>query len=114
LAVRHRGEQISTLDLYERSFVLLSDDDAASGWHEAATRLGEAMSVPLTSYRVGNGPDAELTPEGDTDWSAAHGTMSGGAVLVRPDGFVAWRSPGPVPDAESALRQVLTTLLAVG
>ncbi|MFF1453675.1 FAD-dependent oxidoreductase [Streptomyces sp. NPDC058274] len=114
LAVRHRGEQISTLDLYERSFVLLSDDDAASGWHEAATRLGEVMSVPLTSYRVGNGPDAELTPEGDTDWSAAHGTMSGGAVLVRPDGFVAWRSPGPVPDAESALRQVLTTLLAVG
>lgn len=113
LAVRHRGERISTLDLYERSLVLLSDADEPSGWHEAAVRLAEAMSVPLTSYRVGNGPDAELTPEGDTDWSAAHGTTPAGAVLVRPDGFVAWRSPGPVPAAESVLREVLTTLLAV-
>ncbi|NNN31068.1 FAD-dependent monooxygenase [Streptomyces sp. S3(2020)] len=112
LAVRHRGERISTLDLYERSFVLLSDADDPSGWHEAAVRLAEAMSVPLMSYRVGGASDAELTPEGDTDWSAVHGTEPGGAVLVRPDGFVAWRSAGPDPDAESVLRQVLTTLLA--
>ncbi|MEU0028460.1 FAD-dependent monooxygenase [Streptomyces sp. NPDC006335] len=111
LAVRHRGEQISTLDLYETSFVLLSDAGAASGWHEAAVRLAERTSVPLTSYRVGEGPDAELAPEGDTNWSAAHGTTPEGAVLVRPDGFVAWRSAGSVPDAESALRQVLSTLL---
>lgn len=112
LAVRHRGERISTLDLYERSFVLLSDADDPSGWHEAALRLAEAMSVPLTSYRVGSASDAELTPEGDTDWSAVHGTTPGGAVLVRPDGFVAWRSAGVDPDAESTLRDVLTTLLA--
>ena len=111
LAVRHRGERISTLDLYETSFVLLSDADDPSGWHEAAVRLAEETSVPLTSYRVGDGSGAELTPEGDADWSAAHGTTREGAVLVRPDGFVAWRSPGPVPDAGSALRQVLTTLL---
>ncbi|MFG2723752.1 FAD-dependent oxidoreductase [Streptomyces canus] len=111
MAVRHRGERISTLDLYETSFVLLSDADDPSGWHEAAVRLAEETSVPLTSYRVGGGSGAELTPEGDTDWSAAHGTTPEGAVLVRPDGFVAWRSPGPVPDAGSALRQVLTTLL---
>jgi putative polyketide hydroxylase len=111
LAVRHRGEQISTLDLYETSFVLLSDAEAGRGWHEAAVRLAERTSVPLTSYRVGDGPEAELAPEGDTNWSAAHGTTPEGAVLVRPDGFVAWRSAGPVPDAESALRQVLSTLL---
>lgn len=121
MAVRHRGEALSTLDLYERSLVLLSDADAdadartdgpGGGWHEAALRLAEAMSVPLTSYRFGTGPEAELTPEGDADWAAVHGTTAGGAVLVRPDGFVAWRSPGPVPDAESALREVLTTVLA--
>ncbi|WP_406125305.1 FAD-dependent monooxygenase [Streptomyces canus] len=111
MAVRHRGERISTLDLYETSFVLLSAADDPSGWHEAAVRLTEATSVPLTSYRVGHGSGAELTPEGDADWSAAHGTRPEGAVLVRPDGFVAWRSPGPVPDAASALREVLTTLL---
>ncbi|MFK4099333.1 FAD-dependent oxidoreductase [Streptomyces sp. NPDC019531] len=114
MAVRHRGEQISTLDLYERSFVLLSDADDPSGWHRAAVRLSEETSIPLTSYRMGAGPDAELTPEGDTDWSAAHGTTPAGAVLVRPDGFVAWRSSEPVQDAESTLRHVLTTLLSLG
>jgi putative polyketide hydroxylase len=111
MAVRHRGERISTLDLYETSFVLLSAADDPCGWHEAAVRLTEETSVPLTSYRVGDGSCAELSPEGDADWSAVHGTTPEGAVLVRPDGFVAWRSPGPVPDAESALRQVLATLL---
>lgn len=112
LAVRHRGERISTLDLYERSFVLLSDADHPSGWHEAAVRVAASMSVPLTSYRLGSGPDAELTPEGGADWAAAHGTTPEGAVLVRPDGFVAWRAAGAEPDAESVLRHALTTLLA--
>jgi len=114
LTVRHRGERISTLDLYERSFVLLSGADAGApgSWHGAAVRLAEETSVPLASYRLGEGPDAELLPEGGTDWAAAHGTTPEGAVLVRPDGFVAWRSPGPDPDAESTLRQVLNTLLS--
>ncbi|MFD3501217.1 FAD-dependent oxidoreductase [Streptomyces sp. NPDC058678] len=113
LWVRHQGERISTLDLYERSLVLLSDGDEPSGWHESATRLAERMSLPLVSYRVGAGPHAELTPEDGTDWLGHHGTTRGGAVLVRPDGFVAWRAQGPDPDAESTLRHVVTTTLAL-
>ncbi|CQR65861.1 FAD-dependent oxidoreductase [Streptomyces leeuwenhoekii] len=112
--LRHQGERVSTLDLYEKSFVLLSDADAGSGWHEAAQRVAEEMSVPLTSYRVGAGPDAELVPEDGAEWSACHGTEPGGAVLVRPDGFVAWRAPAPVRDAAPELRRVLTEVLAVG
>ncbi|MEV0634518.1 FAD-dependent monooxygenase [Streptomyces sp. NPDC050619] len=113
LWVRHRGERISTLDLYERSLVLLSDAGTSGGWHESATRLAAEMSLPLVSYRVGSGPDAELVPEDGADWRERHGTTPGGAALVRPDGFVAWRSPGPVPDAESTLRQVLTKALTL-
>ncbi|WP_217237548.1 FAD-dependent monooxygenase [Streptomyces sp. AC555_RSS877] len=113
LWVRHQGERISTLDLYERSLVLLSDADEPGGWHACATRLADRMSLPLVSYRVGAGPDAELTPEEGADWAERHGTTRGGAVLVRPDGFVAWRSQGPDPDAESTLRHVVTTALAL-
>lgn len=113
LWVRHEGERVSTLDLYERSLVLLSDADGAGDWHEAAGRLAAHMSVPVSSYRVGKGPDAELVPEDGVDWSQRHGVERGGAVLVRPDGFVAWRSAGPVPDAESTLRQVLATVTAL-
>ncbi|MFF0160681.1 FAD-dependent oxidoreductase [Streptomyces sp. NPDC005263] len=113
LWVRHRGERISTLDLYERSLVLLSDAGEPNGWHESAIRLAKQMSVPLTSYRVGAGADVEPATEDGADWLERHGISPGGAVLVRPDGFVAWRSPGAVPDAESTLRQVLTTVLAL-
>jgi putative polyketide hydroxylase len=119
--VLHQGAQISTLDLYERSFVLLSEAeaeadaeaDASNGWHEAAVRLAASTSVPLTSYRLGDGPDADLTPVGEANWAAAHGTTPSGAVLVRPDGFVAWRSPERVPDPETTLRQALDTVLAL-
>ncbi|MER6417766.1 FAD-dependent monooxygenase [Streptomyces sp. NPDC001137] len=113
LWVRHGAERISTLDLYERSLVLLCDAGDPSGWHRAAGRLAEELSVPIRAYRVGSGPGAELVPEGDAQWTERHGVTAAGAVLVRPDGFVAWRSPGPDPDAESVLRQVLKTVLAL-
>lgn len=43
------------------------------------TRLG----IRIDAYRFG----AELTP---ADSGSAHGIDAGGALLVRPDGFVAW------------------------
>ncbi|MET7755836.1 FAD-dependent monooxygenase [Streptomyces sp. NPDC005389] len=106
------GTRISTLDLYERSLVLLSAEDGAGGWHAAATRVGRQLSVPLDAYRIGDGPDAELSPASDTDWAEAHGVTSDGAVLVRPDGFVAWRSEGVSADPGAALERALTALLS--
>ncbi|MCH0571987.1 FAD-dependent monooxygenase [Streptomyces sp. MUM 136J] len=121
LWVRHQGGRLSTLDLYERSLVLLSDADEGRGWHRAALRLAEELSLPLVSHRFGAGADGGLVPEEDVDWAECHGTPRTGAVLVRPDGFVAWRSPAADADrgreqvadaeAESTLRHVLTTLL---
>lgn len=105
------GTRVSTLDLYERSLVLLSSEDGACAWHTAATRVGQHLSVPLDSYRIGAGPDAELSPASDTDWAEAHGVTTDGAVLVRPDGFVAWRSEGASADPGAALEQALTAIL---
>ncbi|ALO06285.1 Polyketide hydroxylase WhiE VIII [Streptomyces venezuelae] len=105
------GNQVSTLDLYERSLVLLSSEDGAGDWHTAATRVAQQLSVPLDSYRIGAGPDAELSPASDTDWAEVHGVTPDGAVLVRPDGFVAWRSEGASADPGAALRQALTAIL---
>ncbi|WP_073950885.1 FAD-dependent oxidoreductase [Streptomyces kebangsaanensis] len=114
LWVRREGERISTLDLYERSLVLLSDARSTTDWHTAAQRIAAHDGVRLDSYRIG----AELTHaprsgETDTppDWARAHGTTPDGAVLVRPDGFVAWRAAGAVPDAEATLRQAVRTVL---
>ncbi|MCP3819632.1 FAD-dependent monooxygenase [Streptomyces sp. A3M-1-3] len=118
-----RGERKSTLDLYERSFVLLCGS-AGGAWHSAARRVADRLSVRLDAYRVGAGPDADLTPEdangkgngagAGADWAEVHGTSAEGAVLVRPDGFVAWRSAGSVPDPETALHEALASLLDRG
>jgi putative polyketide hydroxylase len=118
LWLRRAGERLSTLDLYERSLVLLSDAEGSAGWHEAARRIADEDGLPLEAYRIGRGPDADLTYDterrGDQDeapdWAPAHGTTVDGAVLVRPDGFVAWRAAGAVPDPEAALRDVLATV----
>ncbi|MFJ9669528.1 FAD-dependent oxidoreductase [Streptomyces sp. NPDC101221] len=113
LWLRRGEERLSTLDLYEDSLVLLSDAAQPTGWHEAATEVAAALRVPLRPYRVGGTPGADLVPDDEeTDWARAHGVTRGGAVLIRPDGFVAWRSPGPAPDPEAMLRQVVGTVLA--
>ncbi|MBT2364014.1 FAD-dependent monooxygenase [Streptomyces sp. ISL-10] len=106
------NRMISTLDLYERSFVLLSDAGPGGGaWHAAGARVAARLRAPLDAYRIGEGPDADLVPETGVDWRAAHGTTGEGALLVRPDGFVAWRSAGSVPDPEAVLSDALESLL---
>ncbi|MDI1458263.1 FAD-dependent monooxygenase [Streptomyces sp. ATE26] len=113
LWLRRANRRLSTVDLYERSLVLLSDSPDDAGWHTAARRIAEAGGVRLDAYRIGPGADADLTYEDDaTDWAELHGVTADGAVLVRPDGFVAWRATGAVPDPEGVLREVLGTLLA--
>ncbi|MEU7730720.1 FAD-dependent monooxygenase [Streptomyces sp. NPDC040724] len=104
------GERISTLDLYERSFVLLSG--VGSPWQAAAEQVAEQLPVRLDAYTIGSGPVADLVQDGSgSDWSEVHAMSVEGAVLVRPDGFVAWRSEGAVADPRATLHEVLSTVL---
>jgi hypothetical protein len=61
------------------------------------------------AYRISDGGDF-ADPDGR--WPAAYGITHGGAVLVRPDGFVAWRSADAVDDPARALTSVLSEVLA--
>lgn len=103
------GGRVSTLDLYERAFVLLGSPGTA--WVPAARRTGERLGMRLDAYAIGAGPDADLIPADGGDWAELHGTTPQGAVIVRPDGFVAWRSTEAVADPEAVLHEVLSTLL---
>jgi putative polyketide hydroxylase len=76
--VERGGVRCSTLDLVTPSFALWS---ASPEWWAAA---GD-----LDVVRFG----ADVT--GDAKWRRAAGIGDRGALLVRPDGFVAWRSTGP-------------------
>ena len=70
---------------------------------------GVAVSwPPLVAHIIGK--DTEVSdPEGN--WHAAYGIDADGAVLVRPDGYVAWRSRNGVASPEASLRDVFDRLL---
>jgi putative polyketide hydroxylase len=108
--LRRDGHLISTVDLFWDGYVLLTGD-RDKGWNEAADRVAKRLGVPLRCAVVG--PAGDLVPEG-ADWAAAYGVSPGGAVLVRPDAFVAWRSPGPVEDPDAELTEVLARVAARG
>lgn len=98
------GERISTIDLFWDEFVLLTGR-RDSGWAEAAERAAKQLSVPLRSFVVASDGDL-VDPEGN--WAKAYGVPEDGAVLVRPDAFVAWRSTGSDPDQDATLAGVLS------
>jgi putative polyketide hydroxylase len=100
LQVTFDHRRISTLDLYGRSFVLLAGVDGER-WVSAAGGVG----VPMDAYRFG----VELTP---AEGAAAHGIGPDGALLVRPDGFVAWRTAGAPTDPGAELGRVVRTVLS--
>ncbi|MFJ4093195.1 FAD-dependent oxidoreductase [Kitasatospora sp. NPDC089913] len=105
------GVRLSTLDLYEQSMVLLTGS-AGTAWQEGARRAADRLAVPLEAFRIGPDGEDDLAPEPGEDFAALHGIGPEGALLVRPDGFVAWRSEGPAEDpagvVERALRLVLS------
>jgi putative polyketide hydroxylase len=106
LPIEHQGEKMSTLDLFDRTAVLLTGSEGAQ-WQQAATGVAQKLEIPLAAYQDGT----DFTSTG-RPWPEAYGVTPAGAVLVRPDGFVAWRAAGPDPDGlpasvlEDALRRM--------
>jgi 2-polyprenyl-6-methoxyphenol hydroxylase-like FAD-dependent oxidoreductase len=99
------GERKSTLDLVEK-YVLFAGPEGTDWARAAKAVASDRPDVPLDVYCVGR----DL---GDPDgrFSAAYGISSKGASLVRPDGFVAWRSPGEASDPTQVLREALARSL---
>jgi len=99
--VESDGRRHSTHDLFGRSFVLLCGDSA---WCRAVDQLSDKGGVPFACHTLGS--DGDL---GDTDscWPDACGVERSGSVLVRPDGFVAWRAMDGRGDLEGKLAAAL-------
>jgi 2-polyprenyl-6-methoxyphenol hydroxylase-like FAD-dependent oxidoreductase len=87
--VTHAGSLCSLLDLYDSSFVLLSTAQGEP-WRTAAAALIRQGGAPLRQHTIGG--DVVLENGSERDWCELYGIEADGAVLVRPDGHVAWRS----------------------
>ncbi|MGB8607077.1 FAD-dependent monooxygenase [Bradyrhizobium sp.] len=100
------GEQLSTIDLFGSHFVLLAGRDG-DAWRQAIHQI-EPSWPPLIGFTVGGKEDL-IDPDGN--WHEAYGVETDGAVLVRPDGYVAWRGRSGASRPREVLRAVVDGVL---
>jgi len=99
---QHEGKKLSTIDVVGNGFALLA---ARSGrpWVEATNGLNGEFALPLKAWLID-----------EDEFASAYELDSSGAVLVRPDGHVGWRSRAINGDPSRALRSALSTILHAG
>jgi 2,4-dichlorophenol 6-monooxygenase len=89
-------------------FLLIAGEDGAA-WCDAAKRFAARTDVPLRAIRIGHLDGDYRDPR--CAWLRQRGIGPRGAVLVRPDRFVAWRSLDAVADPDAALAAALSQVL---
>jgi 2,4-dichlorophenol 6-monooxygenase len=90
-------------------FLLIAGEDGQA-WCEAAQHLAAETGLPLDALRIGH-LDGDLHDPRCT-WQRHRQITGNGAILVRPDRFIAWRSPAAASDPRAALAEALSQILA--
>ncbi|AGY59725.1 FAD-dependent monooxygenase [Gloeobacter kilaueensis] len=98
--VIYKGKRISTIDLFNRDFVLLSRDPV---WREAAKQASVALEISIQAVIVGE----DVLFESAQDFERLFGLKHGGGSLVRPDGVVCWRTEERVDRSDNVLIEVV-------
>jgi 2-polyprenyl-6-methoxyphenol hydroxylase-like FAD-dependent oxidoreductase len=99
--------RLSTLDLFGPSFVLLGGQDGLA-WRDAGRSVASDFpGLELQTHFVGH--DGLLDPAGG--FLDAYGLGASGIVLVRPDGFIAWRQKEMPRDPRASLENTISTVL---
>ncbi|MEU6679676.1 FAD-dependent monooxygenase [Streptomyces sp. NPDC046925] len=100
----------STTALFGRSFVLLTGEGPGEGtaegageaWTAAADAVADRLGITLPVHRLAG-----------TEWEKSYGVSGAGAVLVRPDRFIAWRAGDAPADTDAARRALESALRTV-
>ncbi|SHE12281.1 2,4-dichlorophenol 6-monooxygenase [Chlamydia abortus] len=112
IVLERDGQPISTLDLFGSRFVLLVGPDGQNAL-KAAQHVKDALRLPMDIYQIG-GHRADFSNPGN-DFLDAYGITSTGAILVRPDGYIGWRTPaaeGNKEELEQVITHALSTILS--
>ena len=95
-------------DLGERFILLTSDGPEGLRWAACAWSAARHLAVPFAAFTIG--PEGDLR-ELSRGWPQAYGVESDGAVIVRPDGRIAWRfkraAANPIAEVINALSRIL-------
>src|SRR5215469_14969246 len=98
--LERNGERLSTIDLFGRNFTLLGGP-AAQEWARCAHVASAESKIVLDPICMGSDglDDHGALP-------AAYGIEPSGCAIVRPDGFVGWRSTNAEPPSTGRLSRV--------
>ncbi len=100
------GRTISTVDLARPEFSLFAGKEGCK-WAEAVERLGQEHGLDIALFSIGA---ADLIDTEET-FLDRYEIEIDGAALIRPDGYVAWRSRTHTAQAEQELGQALASIL---
>lgn len=92
--VLHGGRRVSTLDLVQPDWVLLAQDQR---WLATAQQVSDRVGIKVQGNLLGS----------SNAFCEAFGIGSRGASLIRPDGYIAWRSIDMPANPVDALADVL-------
>jgi 2,4-dichlorophenol 6-monooxygenase len=101
------AERISTLDLTGKGECVLIVGEHGEAWKKAAAELAGAHNLPLRVVAIS--PSGEWQDE-TGKWSLLSGIGDDGALIVRPDNHVAWRSPTSSPAPAHSLKAALAAI----
>ncbi|MGO9082673.1 MAG: hypothetical protein ACLQDY_27205 [Streptosporangiaceae bacterium] len=90
-------------------FLLIAGEDGHA-WCEAARQLAAEADVPLDALRIGHLDGDLYDPR--CAWVRHRQIGRDGAILVRPDRFIAWRQQTGTSDPLAALAAALSQMLA--
>ncbi|MCX5042377.1 FAD-dependent monooxygenase [Aldersonia sp. NBC_00410] len=102
-----QGDRISTHDIVDNTgvFGLITGSDG-SAWARAAEVAADKFGIRVNVARIG----ADLADEHGT-WAKLREIGDGGAILVRPDNHIAWRSVELAEDTEHTMTAAFEAIL---
>lgn len=100
LWVNDGDERLSTLDLFGVGWVLLAEDER---WAAIVGDIGKQLGIRIECLHAG----VDVVPSDSEMFRKAFGLAYTGASLIRPDGYVAWRTVDMPMDPVCALTDAL-------
>jgi 2,4-dichlorophenol 6-monooxygenase len=100
------GTHVTTLDVTGKGLFTVVTGLAGTTWRDAVRRL----DLPFLRIVVTGSPEAQ---DLYCEWQRVREIEEAGALLVRPDGVVAWRDKEGTLDAEDAAEKVTAAVRAV-
>ena len=103
-------KRCSTIDLVGVvRFLLIAGEDGAA-WCAAAREVSSAVGVAIDAVTIGHARGDWRDPR--LTWQKIRGISSDGAILVRPDRCIAWRSMDASADPAGELASVLRSVVS--